>query len=33
MFNTLERLAELHRRGILSDDEFAAKKAEILQRL
>lgn len=33
ILNTLERLAALHRRGILSDDEFAAKKAEFLQRL
>ena len=33
VLNTLERLAELHRQGILSDDEFAAKKTELLQRL
>ncbi|VWX57746.1 conserved hypothetical protein [Burkholderiales bacterium 8X] len=31
--NTLERLAELHGRGILTDDEFKAKKAELLARL
>lgn len=30
---TLERLAELHEKGILTDDEFRAKKAEILARL
>jgi hypothetical protein len=30
---TIERLAELHRRGILSEDEFTAKKAELLSRL
>ena len=29
----LERLAALHRAGALSDDEFAAKKAELLKRL
>lgn len=33
VLTTLERLAELHRQGILSDDEFAAKKTELLQRL
>ena len=30
---TIEKLAELHRKGILSDEEFAAKKAELLSRL
>ena len=30
---TIEKLAELHRKGILSDDEFAAKKTELLNRL
>jgi hypothetical protein len=30
---TLERLGELHQRGILTDAEFAAKKAELLARL
>jgi len=30
---TIERMAELHRKGILSDDEFSAKKAELLSRL
>ncbi|MCY0964564.1 SHOCT domain-containing protein [Parathalassolituus penaei] len=30
---TIERLAELHNRGILSDAEFSSKKAELLQRL
>lgn len=29
----IERLGELHERGILTDDEFAAKKAELLSRL
>lgn len=33
VLHTLERLAALHRQGILSDDEFAAKKSELLQRL
>ena len=32
-FTTLERLAELRQRGILTDEEFAAKKADILSRL
>ncbi|WP_085314858.1 SHOCT domain-containing protein [Derxia lacustris] len=30
---TIERMAELHRKGILSDAEFAAKKSELLSRL
>jgi hypothetical protein len=30
---TIEKLAELHRKGILSDEEFTAKKAELLSRL
>ena len=30
---TLERLAELHRKHVLTDEEFATKKAEILARL
>ncbi|BDB39729.1 SHOCT domain-containing protein [Mycobacterium kiyosense] len=29
----IESLAGLHQRGILSDEEFAAKKAELLGRL
>ncbi|WP_279106737.1 SHOCT domain-containing protein [Gordonia paraffinivorans] len=29
----IESLADLHRRGILTDEEFAAKKAELLGRL
>ena len=29
----IERLAELHRKGILTEAEFAAKKAELLSRL
>lgn len=31
VLDALERLATLHERGILSDDEFAAQKARILQ--
>jgi hypothetical protein len=27
----LSRLADLHDRGVLSDDEFAAQKAKILE--
>ena len=30
---TLERLSDLHRKGILSDDEFRTKKADLLGRL
>jgi hypothetical protein len=30
---TIEKLAELHRKGILDDDEFSTKKAELLSRL
>jgi len=30
---TLERLGDLHRRGVLTDEEFTAKKAELLSRL
>ncbi len=33
IFAKIERLAELRQRGILSDDEFANKKAELLSRL
>ncbi len=33
IFQTIEKLAELHKRGILSDDEFSTKKAELLNRL
>lgn len=33
VFAKLERLAELHRKGILSDDEFQTKKAELLARI
>jgi Short C-terminal domain len=29
----LERLGDLHRRGVLTDEEFAVKKAELLSRL
>jgi hypothetical protein len=30
---TLHRLADLHKSGVLTDDEFAAKKAELLSRM
>jgi hypothetical protein len=30
---TIEKLADLRDKGILSDEEFAAKKAELLSRL
>ncbi len=33
IFAKIERLAELHNKGILSSEEFAAKKAELLSRL
>lgn len=33
VFATIERLAELHSRGLLSADEFQQKKAELLSRL
>jgi len=33
VFATIERLAELHAKGMLSDDEFNTKKAELLARL
>ena len=33
LFAKIERLAELHTKGILSSEEFAAKKAEFLSRL
>jgi len=33
VFATLERLAELKQKGILSEEEFNAKKAELLSRL
>jgi len=33
VITAIERLAELHARGILSDAEFAAKKAELLGRI
>ncbi|GJE54344.1 SHOCT domain-containing protein [Methylobacterium thuringiense] len=33
VISTLERLAELHRKGILTDEEFSGKKAELLARL
>ena len=33
IFATIERLAELRHKGILSEEEFAAKKAELLRRI
>ena len=33
IFTKIERLAELHKKGSLSADEFTAKKAELLSRL
>ena len=33
IFATIERLAELHRKDIITDDEFTAKKTELLSRL
>ena len=33
LFATIERLAQLHDRGILSDEEYSKKKAELLARL
>jgi Short C-terminal domain len=33
VFATIERLADLRAKGVLSDDEFAAKKAELLGRI
>jgi len=33
LFAKIERLAELQKKGILSEEEFAAKKAELLSRL
>jgi hypothetical protein len=33
IMTTIERLAALHHKGLLSDEEFTAKKTELLQRL
>ena len=33
IFAQIERLADLQKKGILSSEEFAAKKAELLSRL
>jgi hypothetical protein len=33
ILSALERLGNLHQKGVLSDDEFTAKKAELLSRL
>jgi hypothetical protein len=33
IISAIDRLAQLHQRGVLSDDEFRSKKAELLSRL
>ena len=33
IYSQIEKLAELHHAGILTDEEFAAKKAELLKRI
>ena len=33
IFASIERLADLRAKGVLSDDEFSAKKVELLSRL
>ncbi|WP_238347184.1 SHOCT domain-containing protein, partial [Nocardiopsis dassonvillei] len=33
IFQQIERLGELHARGLLTDEEFSAKKAELLGRI
>ena len=33
VLSTIERLADLHKRGVLTDEEFSSKKAELLARL
>ncbi|GJE15576.1 SHOCT domain-containing protein [Methylobacterium marchantiae] len=33
VISTLERLSDLHRKGVLTESEFSAKKAELLARL
>lgn len=33
VFGMIERLSELHRKGVLTEAEFAAKKTELLARL
>ena len=33
ILKTIERLAELRQKGVLTDEEFAAKKADLLSRL
>ena len=33
VFTSIEKLAQLHVKGILSDEEFAGKKAELMSRL
>ena len=33
IFAAIEKLADLHGKGVLSDEEFTSKKAELLARL
>ena len=33
ILKALERLSDLHQKGILSEDEFKSKKAELLSRI
>ena len=33
IFNKIEQLAELKKKGILTEDEFASKKAELLKQI
>jgi hypothetical protein len=33
ILSTIERLSDLHKKGVLTDEEFASKKAELLGRL
>jgi hypothetical protein len=33
VFGALERLSALHKKGVLTDEEFANKKAELLARI
>jgi hypothetical protein len=33
IFGAIERLGKLHANGLLTDDEFAQKKAELLSRI
>ncbi|WP_344074910.1 SHOCT domain-containing protein, partial [Nocardiopsis metallicus] len=33
IFEQIERLGDLHAKGLLTDEEFSAKKAELLDRI